>query len=106
MEQVNADLTSPKSALMAQLAQMNVTTNAIKAQPKTRAYAQTNQSMPKEKQYCWSCGINYTHGRKTCSSKKAGHQDDAYYKKRMVGSEKGCEWWLGAIVDKIKISNP
>ena len=24
----------------------------------------------------------------------------------MGGSEKGCEWWLGAIVNKIEISNP
>ena len=24
----------------------------------------------------------------------------------MGGSEKGCEWWLGAIVNKIEIGNP
>ena len=24
----------------------------------------------------------------------------------MGGSEKGCEWWLGAIVNKFEISNP
>ena len=28
---------------------------------------------------------------KTCSLKKVGHQDEAYHKKRMGGSEKGCK---------------
>ena len=39
-------------------------------------------------------------------SKKAVHQEQSYYKKIMEGSEKGCEWRLGAIVNKIEISNP
>ena len=67
----------------------------------------TNQpSKAKRKHYCWSCGSNYTRGGVTCSSKKAGHQEESYYKKRMGGSEKGCEWRLGEIVNKIEISNP
>ena len=91
---------------MAQLEHMNVTMNTIQAKLKTLTYAQTNQATPKRKHYCWICVSNYTHRSKTCSSKKAVHQDDAYYKKRMDGIEKGREWWLGAIVDKIEISNP
>ena len=47
-----------------------------------------NKARPKNKYYCWSCGSNYTHGRKKCSSKKAGHQEEAYYKNIMGGSEK------------------
>ena len=44
--------------------------------------------------------------RKTRSSNKAGHQDEAYYKKEAGGIEKGCGWWLGTIANKIEISKP
>ena len=77
---------------MAQLSQINVTINSMQSQLKTLDYAQKNQAMPKRNYYFWSCGSNYTHRSKTCSSKKLGHQDDAYYKERMGGgSEKVCE---------------
>ena len=42
LTQDNAVLTSPKTAVMAQLAQMTVTMNAIQAQIKTLAVAPTN----------------------------------------------------------------
>ena len=106
LAQANAVLTISNSAVMAQLSQITVTMNAMQAQLKTLSYSQTNQARPKSKHYFWSCRSNYTHGSKTLSSNKAGHKDDAYYKKIMGGSEKVCEWRLGAIVNKIEISNP
>ena len=106
LSQANAVLTIQNSVVMSQLALMTVTMNAMQVQLKTLASAQTNQERPKRKHYCQSCGSNYTHGRKTYLSKKAVHQDDAYYKKRMRGSEKGCELQLGAIVNKIEIGKP
>ena len=87
--QANAFLTSPKTAVTEKLVQTTVIMNAMQAQLKTLAAALTNQIILKSKYYCWSCGINYTHRSKTCSSKKSGHQDEAYYKKILGGSEKG-----------------
>ena len=40
------------------------------------------------------------------SEKKSGHKEEAYYKKRLSGIKKGCECRLGAIINKIEISNP
>ena len=80
--------------------------SCILSQLKTLASAQTNQARSKRKHYFCNCGINFTHRRKNCSSNKAVHQYEAYYKKRMGVSEKGCEWWLGAIFNKIEISKP
>ena len=74
--QANAVLTSSNSAVMAQLAHITVTMNAIQAQLKTLASAQTNQARPKSKHYCWSCERNYTHGRKICPANKSGHQEE------------------------------
>ena len=91
---------------MAQLAQTNVTMNAMHTQLKTLVSAQNNQSRLKTKFYYWSCRSNFAHGSKTCSAKKSGHQEEAYYKKRTSGSEKGRELRLGAIGNKIKIRNP
>ena len=104
--QSNAVLTIYKSAVMAQLAHMTVTVDAMQVQLNTLSSAQTNETRPKRNHYCWSCRINYTHGGGNWSSTKAGHQDEAYYKKRMGGSEKECEWRLGSIFSKIEISNP
>ena len=84
---------------------MTVTLNDMEAQLKTLVSAQNYQARKKRKFYCWSCGRNFTHGRKTWSATKAGHQEEAYYRKSMGGSEKGCEWRLGTIDNKIKISN-
>ena len=84
---------------------MTVIMSAIQEQLKTLTSAQTNQVSPKRKFYWWICGSNFNHGSKTCLAKKAGHKEEAYYKKRMGGSDKGCEWRLGAIVNKIEIIN-
>ena len=35
-----------------------------------------------------------------------GHKEETYYKKRLGGSEKGYECWLGGIINKIDSSNP
>ena len=86
-----AVLTSSNYAVMAQLAQLTVIMNAMQSQLKTLASAETNQVRPKRKFYCCSCGINFTHGSKTSSEKKAVHQEEACYNKMMGGSEKGCE---------------
>ena len=99
-------LTRSNTVVMAQLEHMIVTMNAMQAQLKTLATAPTNQTRSKRKYYCWSFSINYTHGIKTCSSNKPGHQDQAYYKKRLGRSEKGCKWRLGTEMNKIEISNP
>ena len=61
---------------------------------KNLASTKINQARPKRKDYCLSCGSNYTHRCK------------AYYKKTMGGSEKGCQWRLGEIFNKIEISKP
>ena len=106
LTQANAVLNSSNSAVMAQLEHMTVTMNSIQAQLKTLTSTQTNQARPKKEFYCWSSARNFTHGSKTWSSNKAVHQEEEYYKKSMRGGEKECEWRLGAIVYKIKISNP
>ena len=91
---------------MAKLAHMTVTVNPIKAKLKILSSAATNQTRSKRKYYCWSCGRNYTHGSKICSAKKAGHQKESYSNKLLGGIKKGCEWRLGVIINKVKISNP
>ena len=101
LAQANSVLTSSNSAVMAQLAQMNVTMNDMQAQLKILSLAPNNQTRSKRKYYCFSCRSNYTHGSKTWAANKAGRQEDAYYKTRLVGSEKGYEWRLGAIINKI-----
>ena len=52
LAQANAVLTSSNSSVTAQLAQMNVTMNAMQSQLKTLAYSQTNQKRSKRKRYC------------------------------------------------------
>ena len=74
LAQANAALNRSNSAVMAQLAQMTVTMNAMQAQLKTLASAQNNQARPKRRFYCWSYGSNFTHRRKICSAKKTVHQ--------------------------------
>ena len=61
LAQANVVLTVSSLVEMAQLAQMTVTMNTLKEKLKTLASAQTNQSRPKGKHYCWSCGSNYIH---------------------------------------------
>ena len=65
MTQDNAVLISSNYVVIAQLAQMNVTMNTMQAQLNTLSSAQTNQTRPNRKHYCWSCGSNYTHCSKT-----------------------------------------
>ena len=67
LAQANAVLTISNSAVMAQLSQTTVTMNDMQAQLKTLTSAQSNQARPKINFYFWSCGRNFTHGRKTCS---------------------------------------
>ena len=76
---------------MAKLAQLTMTMNAIQAQMETLTATSTNTTITKRKLYCWICGRNFTNGSKTCSDKKTGHKEEAYYKKRLGGSLKGCE---------------
>ena len=90
---------------MSQLAQITVTMNAMQAQLKTLTSAQNSQARPKRKFYCWSYRRNFTHGWKTYAAKKGGHKEEAYHKKMMDGSEKGCEWRFGAIDNKVRINN-
>ena len=52
LAQANVVLTRSNLAVMAQLAQMNVTMNAMQSQLKTLAYSQTNQKRSKRKRYC------------------------------------------------------
>ena len=88
LAQANAVLTRSNSAVMAQLEYMTVTMNDMHAQLKTLASAQNHQARSKIKFYFWSCGSNFAHGRKTCSAKKVGHQEEVYYKKRLCGSKR------------------
>ena len=106
LAQANEVLTCSNTEVMAQLAQTNVTMNAMQAQLKTLSTTSKNPTISKRKYYCWSCGRNFTHGSKTFYSKKTWHKKEAYYKRRLRGCEKGCEWQLRAIMNKIKISTP
>ena len=65
LAQANVVLTSSNSAVMAQLAQMTVTMNAMQAQLKTLSSDPINQTRSKRKYYCWSCMSNHNHGSKT-----------------------------------------
>ena len=56
LAQSNAVLTISNTKVMAQLAQMIVTMNAMQAQLKTLATAPTNQARSRKKYYCWSSG--------------------------------------------------
>ena len=105
MAQSNTVLPSSNSSVMSQLSHMTVAMNAIQAQLNILSTATTNLTRTKIKFYCWIYGRNFTHGSKICSSNKTVHKEEAYYTKRLGGSKKGREWQLGAIVNKIEISN-
>ena len=90
MTQANSVLTRSNSAVMAQWAHMIVTMNAMQAQLKTLSPATTEPTSTKNNYYCWSCRSNYTHGSISCLDKKAGHNEEIFYKKQLVRSEKGC----------------
>ena len=106
LAQANAFLTSSNSWFMKTFAHTNVTMNAMQAHLKTLSLTITNPTRTKIKFYCRISGNNFTHGSKTCSDKKTGHKEEAYRKNLLGGSEKRCEWPLGAIINKIVISNP
>ena len=106
LAQENKPPTSYNSAFMSQFVQMNATMNAMQDQLKNLYTTSTNTTRTKRKFYCWSCGSNLTNGSKIWYSKKTGHKEEVYYKKIIRGIEKGCEWKLGAIMNKIKISTP
>ena len=99
LAQANTVFTSSNSAVIEKLTYMTLTMNFMQAQLKALGSDQTNQTRSKRKYYCWICGSNYTHGSKTCSSNKAGHQEEAYHKKRLGGSEKVCKRRLGEIIN-------
>ena len=100
-----AVLTGFKSAGMAQFEWMNATMNYMRVQLKILSYTTTNPKRTERKFYCRSCGRNFTRGSKTFPATKTGDKEEDYYKKRPGGSERGCEWWLGEIINKIEISN-
>ena len=106
LAQSNAFLTSYNLALMVQLSQTNVTMNTTQAQLKTLLATSKNITRTKRKFFCWSCISNFNHGSKICSTKKTGHTEEAFYKKRLGVGEKECKLWLGAITNKNKISSP
>ena len=74
---------------MAKLLQITVTMSAIQAQLKKLSTTSTNPTRTKRKFYCWICGINFTNGSKTFSSRKVDNKEEAYYKKILGVSEKG-----------------
>ena len=51
-------------------------------------------------------GVTILKWVKSCTSKKDGHQDEAYNKKRLGEIEKGCKWRIGVTMNKIETSNP
>ena len=91
MAKSNEVLTRSNSAFMEQFAQTTLTMNSIQAQIRILSSAPTNQTRSNRTYYFQSFRSNYTHGSKTQSAKKAGHQEEAYYKKRLGGRKKGCE---------------
>ena len=106
MSQVNALLASLNSSVMAQLAKMAAIIIAMQAQLNTISATSTNSTRTNMKYYCSRCGINFTHGSKTCSSKKTCHKKQSHCKKTLEDIEKGCEWQFGEIINKIKIRTP
>ena len=65
MEQTNEALTSSKKLVMAKLAHITVTMNAMQVQPKTLAEVTMDQTRSNSNYYCWSCRSNYNQGSKT-----------------------------------------
>ena len=62
---------------MAQLAQMNVTMNAMQAQLNILSLAPINQTSTKRNNFWSIFGNNYTHGSKNWSAKKSYHKEEA-----------------------------
>ena len=87
-------------------AHITVLMNSMQAQLKNVSSATINPTRTKRKYYCWSYWSNFTQGSKSRPSKKSRHKEEAYYNKILGGSEKGRELRLGAIINKIEISNP
>ena len=83
---------------------MTATMNVMQSQLMTLSVAATKG--PKIKYYCWSCGRNFSHGRKACPSRKSGHIDETYLNKIIGGIEKGCKLRLGLKMNEIKMSTP
>ena len=81
MAQANVVLTSSRSAVMAQLSQINATTSVM--QPQIKNLSSSATTIPKSEYFCWSCGSKFYHGRKACLTNKSGHKYDSYYKKRL-----------------------
>ena len=103
MEQSNAALTSSNSAVMAHFSQMIVTMNAPQEQLKTLASEKINQARSKRKHYFWRCGTNFTRRSRICPSNKAGHQDEAYYKKGYLVVKRDVNEGYGRYLIKMKL---
>ena len=88
--QTNAFLTSSKSAVMAQLAQMTENMDDIQAQLKKLTPMSKNPTRANKTIYCWSCGSNFTHGSKTSYDQKTGHKEGAYYKNQQFAPLFNC----------------
>ena len=89
LSQANAFLTKSDYAVITGLSQMTATRNVMQAHLKTLSAATT--TVTKRKYYCWSCRGNVFLGSKSFTSKKVGHKYEAYYKKGLGVSEKGCK---------------
>ena len=82
LAQANAVLTRSNSAVMAKLAQMNVTMKAMQVQLKALSSAKNNQARPKRKHYFWSCRRNILTGSKPAHQRKR-------HTKRKLNTRKG-----------------
>ena len=49
----------------------------------------------RHKYYCWSHGVNVSHGSDGCNGKKPGHNDAANYCNQLGGYQFGMERWCG-----------
>ena len=89
---------------MEKLAQMNVTMNNMQAQQKTPPRHKKKRGQKESSNAGVAEEISLT-GEKPAQQRKRDTKKKPIAKKGMDGSEKGREWRLGAIDNKIKISN-
>ena len=98
--QANEFLTSTKTDVMVQLAQLTSAMGDMQAKIKTLSSTTTK---PKMRYYCWICDSNPKHGSRQLPTKRFGHREKSYHRNSMEGGEKFCECQSGAIIDKPKI---
>ena len=78
---------SSKSAMMAQLAQLTI--DMVKMQSQIKTLSSSSTTISKRKCYFCIYGSNFSHGNKTCTTKKSGHKDEAYCKKYYGADKRG-----------------